>query len=197
MLSASSAIVLAVPITQQVPAEATSSFERPSAVPDDAPTFVREVTARMFEGLGDDIPVSKIPADGTFPSGTAVWEKRNVAEDVPVWEPDLCVQCGQCATHCVLNPSAVKCVHKYAMCGHCKLCFGYFQPGPKALNTGAENQMCPTGAVVREFVNDGMICPRKILIRSDTLLLEQRNPSALDNINTPDDLASSVLEVTS
>jgi pyruvate-ferredoxin/flavodoxin oxidoreductase len=83
-----------------VPAEATSGFERPPAVPDRAPTFVREVTARMFEGLGDGIPVSKIPADGTFPSGTAAWEKRNVAEEVPVWEPDLCVQCGQCSFVC-------------------------------------------------------------------------------------------------
>ena len=51
----------------------------------------------MMEGLGDEIPVSLMPVDGTFPSGTAAWEKRNIAEQVPVWEPDLCVQCGQCS----------------------------------------------------------------------------------------------------
>ena len=83
-----------------VPATATSSFERPTPVPADAPDFVRNVTAKMFEGLGDQIPVSLMPVDGTYPSGTAAWEKRNIAEDVPVWETDLCVQCGQCSFVC-------------------------------------------------------------------------------------------------
>ena len=83
-----------------VPAEATSTFERPPAVPASAPEFVRKVTARMFEGLGDEIPVSLMPVDGTFPSGTAAWEKRNIADEVPVWRPDLCVQCGQCSFVC-------------------------------------------------------------------------------------------------
>jgi electron transport complex protein RnfB len=71
-----------------------------------------------------------------------------------VWQidPHLCIQCGQCMTHCVLQPSAVKCVHTYAMCGYCRLCFGYFQPGAAALTTAAENQMCPTGAIRRTFV---------------------------------------------
>ena len=54
----------------------------------------------MFEGLGDQIPVSLLPVDGTWPSGTAAWEKRNIAEEVPVWLPDLCVQCGQCSFVC-------------------------------------------------------------------------------------------------
>ncbi len=62
--------------------------------------FVRQVTARMFEGLGDEIPVSLMPVDGTFPSGTAAWEKRNIAEEVPVWRPELCIQCGQCSFVC-------------------------------------------------------------------------------------------------
>jgi pyruvate-ferredoxin/flavodoxin oxidoreductase len=69
-------------------------------VPASAPAFVREVTALMMEGLGDTIPVSLMPVDGTFPSGTAVWEKRNIAEQVPVWQPELCVQCGQCSFVC-------------------------------------------------------------------------------------------------
>jgi pyruvate-ferredoxin/flavodoxin oxidoreductase len=73
---------------------------RPPPVPANAPEFVRNVTAKMFEGLGDQIPVSLMPVDETFPSGTAVWEKRNVAAEVPVWQPDLCVQCGQCSFVC-------------------------------------------------------------------------------------------------
>ncbi len=84
----------------RLPPEATSRSERPPIVPAHAPKFVREVTARMMEGLGDAIPVSQMPVDGTFPSGTAAWEKRNIAEQVPVWEPDLCVQCGQCSFVC-------------------------------------------------------------------------------------------------
>ncbi len=84
----------------KVPAQATSRFDRPPPVPATAPAFVREVTARMFEGLGDEIPVSLMPVDGTFPCGTAVWEKRNVADEVPVWRADLCVQCGQCSFVC-------------------------------------------------------------------------------------------------
>jgi len=73
-----------------------------------------------------------------------------------VWQidPARCIQCGKCATHCVLNPSAVKCVHAFAMCGYCELCTGYFEPEPNDLNTGAENQLCPTGAIQRRFVED-------------------------------------------
>jgi pyruvate-ferredoxin/flavodoxin oxidoreductase len=84
----------------KIPLTASSKWERPPIVPATAPQFVREVTAKMMEGLGDEIPVSLLPIDGTFPSGTSVWEKRNVAEVVPVWEPDLCVQCGQCSFVC-------------------------------------------------------------------------------------------------
>ena len=73
-----------------------------------------------------------------------------------VWQldPTKCIACGNCATHCVLNESAVKCVHAYAMCGYCDLCTGYFVPEPKALDTAAENQLCPTGAIKRTFVED-------------------------------------------
>jgi pyruvate-ferredoxin/flavodoxin oxidoreductase len=84
----------------RIPSDATSRFERPPIVPASAPDFVRRVTARMMEGLGDTIPVSAMPIDGTYPSGTAAWEKRNIAEQVPVWEPELCVQCGQCSFVC-------------------------------------------------------------------------------------------------
>ena len=73
-----------------------------------------------------------------------------------VWQidPNKCNQCGQCATHCVLDVSAVKCVHEFAMCGYCKLCLGYFEPDPNTLDSGAENQLCPVDAIRREFVED-------------------------------------------
>ncbi len=73
-----------------------------------------------------------------------------------VWQidPMKCTQCGECARQCVMTPSAVKCVHAYAMCGYCELCTGFFVPDPIALNTGAENQQCPTGAIQRHFVED-------------------------------------------
>lgn len=69
-------------------------------------------------------------------------------------DPHKCVMCGYCATRCVLEESAVKCVQSYPMCGYCKLCTGFFDPSPKALNTGAENQLCPAGAIVRTFIED-------------------------------------------
>jgi pyruvate-ferredoxin/flavodoxin oxidoreductase len=83
-----------------IPAAPTSNWERPSPVPADAPEFVRRVTALMLEGRGDEVPVSMMPVDGTWPSGTATWEKRNIADTVPVWQQDLCVQCGQCSFVC-------------------------------------------------------------------------------------------------
>ena len=69
-------------------------------------------------------------------------------------DPYKCVWCGKCATECVLQPSAVKCVQMYPMCGYCKLCTGYFEPEPIALDTGAENQVCPTGAIKRTALKD-------------------------------------------
>jgi Na+-translocating ferredoxin:NAD+ oxidoreductase subunit B len=73
-----------------------------------------------------------------------------------VWQidPDKCVQCGRCATACVLTPSAVKCVHAHALCGYCDLCTGFFKADAPELTTAAENQMCPTNAIMRRFVED-------------------------------------------
>ena len=84
----------------QIPATATSKLDREKIVPDDSPDFVRRVTAKMLIGAGDEIPVSLVPVDGTFPSGTSAFEKRNISELVPVWQPDLCIQCGQCSFVC-------------------------------------------------------------------------------------------------
>ncbi len=73
-----------------------------------------------------------------------------------VWQidPAKCVNCGNCATQCVLKQSAVKCVHAFALCGYCQLCTGYFEPEPNALTTAAENQLCPTAAIIRTYVED-------------------------------------------
>ena len=84
----------------KVPARASGTWDRVPLVPIEAPKFVRDVTAKIMDGMGDAIPVSMMPIDGTFPTGTSVWEKRNIAETVPVWEPDVCVQCGQCSFVC-------------------------------------------------------------------------------------------------
>jgi electron transport complex protein RnfB len=88
--------------------------------------------------------------------GIGVTAARRGGGDDLVWQidPHACVQCGNCATHCVLNPSAVACVHAFTVCGYCELCFGYFQPGSSKLNEGAENQLCPTGAITRSFVEE-------------------------------------------
>jgi Na+-translocating ferredoxin:NAD+ oxidoreductase subunit B len=73
-----------------------------------------------------------------------------------VWQidPHLCVQCGLCATKCVMSPSAVKCIHAYDMCGYCDLCGGYSQPNAVKIDTAAENQLCPTAAIKRTFIED-------------------------------------------
>ncbi len=83
-----------------VPHAATSTLVRRPAVPDDAPAFVREVTARIIDGKGDDLPVSALPVDGTYPTGTARWEKRALSTEVPVWDEDICIQCGKCVLIC-------------------------------------------------------------------------------------------------
>ncbi len=84
----------------EVPDVPLSGRELPPVVPPEAPEFVREVTAVMMAGRGDELPVSALPADGTYPVGTAAWEKRNISLEVPVWEPDLCIQCGHCSFVC-------------------------------------------------------------------------------------------------
>ena len=72
-----------------------------------------------------------------------------------VWQidPFKCTQCGRCATECVKSVSAVKCIHAYDLCGYCDLCGGYFKPGAK-LQTGGENQLCPTSAIQRRFIEE-------------------------------------------
>jgi len=73
-----------------------------------------------------------------------------------VWQidPEKCNSCGRCATACVLEESAVKGVHSFSICGYCRICFGFFESQPHAINEGAENQMCPLGAIVRKYVEE-------------------------------------------
>ena len=89
---------------------------RPSVVPEPAPDFVERVTRRVLAGEGDLLPVSALPVDGTFPVGTARWEKRGLGQEIPVWDPSICIDCGKCAIVCphaairmkVLEPSLLE-----------------------------------------------------------------------------------------
>lgn len=84
----------------KVPGKVTSNFDIKPPVSEKAPEFVKEVLGPMMVLQGDKIPVSKLPADGTFPSGTSKWEKRNIAVEIPQWNPDVCIQCGRCTFIC-------------------------------------------------------------------------------------------------
>ncbi|HLO28343.1 MAG TPA: pyruvate:ferredoxin (flavodoxin) oxidoreductase, partial [Anaerolineales bacterium] len=84
----------------KVPAQITSKTTRRQSVPNEAPEFVRNVLGEIIGFNGDNIPVSAFPVDGTFPTGTTQWEKRNIALEIPVWVPDLCIQCGKCVMVC-------------------------------------------------------------------------------------------------
>ncbi len=83
-----------------VPSAVSSSWGRPPVVPADAPKFVKEVTAELMAMRGDAVPVSKMPVDGKYPTGTTKYEKRNIAVHIPVWEPEVCLQCGLCSLVC-------------------------------------------------------------------------------------------------
>jgi len=80
---------------------------------------------------------------------------KSTSKDL-VWQidPFKCVQCGRCAKECVMTPSAVKCVHSFNLCGYCDLCGGYLKPDPNARSTAAENQLCPTAAIQRKYIEE-------------------------------------------
>jgi electron transport complex protein RnfB len=81
---------------------------------------------------------------------------RNTLSGNTVWQldPSKCLQCGRCASNCVLAQSAVKCMHVYEMCGYCDLCGGYLRPETKEITTAAENQLCPTSAIKRKYIEE-------------------------------------------
>ncbi len=84
----------------KVPDNPTSGFRMRPVVPEEAPDFVQRVTAQLMAGKGDQLPVSAFPVDGTWPVGTTKWEKRNIALEIPIWDPEVCIQCGKCAFVC-------------------------------------------------------------------------------------------------
>jgi pyruvate-ferredoxin/flavodoxin oxidoreductase len=91
----------------ETPSEVTSNITLKPPVPKNATDFVKDVTAMIIDGKGDDMPVSKMPVDGTWPTATTQWEKRNIGLEVPVWDPDVCIQCNKCANacpHAVIRP---------------------------------------------------------------------------------------------
>ncbi|OGU76872.1 MAG: pyruvate:ferredoxin (flavodoxin) oxidoreductase [Ignavibacteria bacterium RBG_16_34_14] len=84
----------------EIPKEVTSKTQLQPAVSGIAPGFVMDVTAKIIAGFGDSVPVSKMPVDGTFPTATAKWEKRNIALEVPIWDKEICIQCNKCVIVC-------------------------------------------------------------------------------------------------
>ena len=100
-----------------VPSEVTSQREITTAVPAEAPDFVQRVTAMMLAGKGDLLPVSALPVDGTFPTATARWERRGLAEDMPQWDPALCIDCGKCAIVCPHAAIRIKAYPEDALVG--------------------------------------------------------------------------------
>jgi pyruvate-ferredoxin/flavodoxin oxidoreductase len=96
----------------KVPERVTGTILMQPPVPPQAPAFVQEVTAMMMAGRGDELPVSAIPIDGTYPSGTTRWEKRNISPFVPAWEPEICIQCGNCSFVCPHGVIRSKLYHK-------------------------------------------------------------------------------------
>ncbi len=84
----------------KIPSSATSKIEMPPIMSDKAPEFVQNVLASIYGGKGDSLPVSAFPPDGSFPTDTAQWEKRNIALEIPVWDTEVCIQCNKCALVC-------------------------------------------------------------------------------------------------
>lgn len=95
-----------------IPASATSTPLVSATIPAGASGFVRDVTSVLLAGHGDSLPVSKLPVDGTYPSGTTKWEKRNISDDIAVWDPDACIQCGNCSFVCPHSVIRSKFYHK-------------------------------------------------------------------------------------
>lgn len=112
-------------------------------MPDRDPTFSRRSAL-----------TSAVRGAGILVAGGALASLAAQRDNQFVWQidPYKCIQCGKCATECVLSPSAVKCLNVFPICGYCRRCTGYFVAWTDSLNEGAENQLCPTGALKRKFV---------------------------------------------
>jgi electron transport complex protein RnfB len=137
---------MTAPESNQNQGAEAGSPARPLPVPGTSPLFNRR--ALLITGARG-IGLAGIGASAGF-----LASRENQSTTRWQIDPDKCIQCGRCATACVLEVSAVKCTHSYGMCGYCKLCTGYFEPEPVNLDEGAENQLCPTGAIQRKFIED-------------------------------------------
>jgi pyruvate-ferredoxin/flavodoxin oxidoreductase len=112
----------------------TSKFDILPPVPQQAPAFVRDVLGKIIAGDGDALPVSAMPIDGTFPTATALWEKRNIAQEIPVWDEDLCIQCGKCVLVCPHAVIRAKVYDSSALAGAPET-FKSAKPGWRAFET--------------------------------------------------------------
>ena len=126
-----------------------SGHEKPATVPADAPDFVKEVTAKMIQGKGEEIKVSQMPADGTWPTGTTQYEKRNIAVHVPEWIPENCIQCGRCSLVCPHASIRMKIVKPAEL-----------KKAPKSLKTASAvgKQFKGQKAIVQVFTEDCCGC---------------------------------------
>jgi len=123
------------------PKQTKGNLHMTAPVPAEAPKFVREVLGEIIANRGEKIPVSKLPNDGTYPSGTTKWERRNIAENIPVWDPETCIQCGDCS----------------AVCPHAVIRMKIYEP---ALLANAPKTFKSTGAKGKEF--EGKVCTIQI-----------------------------------
>ncbi len=117
----------------------------------------KPVTRRSFLGVLAWVGGAVLGIVGVVLAVSRV-RRAGASGDDRVWQvdPDKCIQCGNCATYCVVGPSAVKCVHAYAMCGRCRFCFGHYETRPGArIGGGAESQLCPTDAIRRDLLRTG------------------------------------------
>jgi pyruvate-ferredoxin/flavodoxin oxidoreductase len=127
-----------------VPASPTAQRRMPAPVPDAAPDFVKRVTAVMLANRGDLLPVSAFPVDGTWPTGTSQWERRNIAAEIPVWDAELCIQCNKCALVCPHAAIRVK-MYPHAACAGAPATFKYtpFRGSPPAAGVAPDPDLTP------------------------------------------------------
>lgn len=144
----------------EIPKQVTSKKKLRPPVLDIAPDFVKKVTAKMIEGKGDLIPTSLLPADGTYPTGTAMWEKRNIAQEVPVWDANVCIQCNKCVIVCPHSTIRAKVFEENKLNGHPET-FKYTRYRGKEFG---ENMLYSLQVAVEDCTGCGIcieVCPAK------------------------------------
>jgi pyruvate-ferredoxin/flavodoxin oxidoreductase len=143
----------------KVPVTVSSTITMPPVVPNTAPEFIRNVTAQIIAGFGDDLPVSAMPVDGTFPTGTTQWEKRNIALEIPVWDPVTCIQCNKCAMVCPHAAIRTKVYDAAALAGAPATFKGVDYRGPEYKGMKYTVQVAPEDCTGCELCVE--VCPAK------------------------------------